>query len=220
MKKMLIVGIVALVSPVYADLGIVDTVSELAAKTGASNLGILNVYDHPGDVSNGQFYVPVQYNRTNAEGNGTEHDANFSGRSDIDYINLSDLKGAQGVAGASGSNGSDGSNGVNGSNGATGSQGAQGNKGDKGDKGNKGDKGDTGKNGANGTSANADNQLHLNVGAEVRWYDWKHFALSSGYRYDVRHYNHTVDMAIIQIKIGSSYEEREIQKLKKMLGVK
>lgn len=183
----------------FAGLGIMDTVNETLAKTGASNLGILDVYDHPSDVSKGQFYVPVQYNRTNAEGNGAEFDPNTSTKTDIDYIPLAQLKGAQGAQGTAGDTGAAGSNGKNG---------------------NDGKDGKDGRDGRDGTDATIDNHLFLNVGADIRWYDWKHVALHSGYRYDVRHFNHTVDIAVVHIKLGRSYEQREIDKLKKLLGAR
>lgn len=189
----------------FAGLGIMDTVNETLAKTGASSLGVLDVYDHPADVSKGQFYVPVQYNRTNAEGNGAEFDPNTSTKTDIDYIPLSQMKGMQGAQGVQGTEGTAGARGV---------------QGQTGQKGNDGKDGKDGKDGHDGTDANINNNLFLNIGSDVRWYDWKHVALHSGYRYDVRHFNHTVDIAVIHVKLGRSYEEREIEKLKKLLGVR
>lgn len=195
MKKLsIIVAALSLSGFSYADLGIMDTTSEAAAKTEASNLGITQVYDHPGDVANGQFVVPVQYNRTNAEGNGAEFDSNDSKKNDIDYVPLSQLKGSVGATGASGSDGAAGSQGV---------QGVQGTKGDTGAKGDKGEKGDRGDDG--------NNRLTLNLGVGVRWYDWKHVSLTSGYRYDVRHFGHTVDMVVFNIKLGRSHEERLLE---------
>lgn len=192
MKKVLILGLfTALVGPAWADLGIMDTVSETQAKTNASSLGVTQIYDHPNDVANGQFIVPVQYNRTAAEGNGAEHDPNASKPNDIDYIPLSQLKGTNGI------------NGSNGVNGAVGSQG------DTGVAGKDGQNGKDGLNGKDGRDADdMNNRLTVNVGAEVRWYDWKHFALGSGYRYDAWHGGHTVDALVFQIKLGKSYEER------------
>lgn len=87
----------------YGDLGIMDTPSEIAAKTEASNSGVTQIYDHPDQSPNGKYYVPVEYNRTNAEGNGQEHDADNSKKNDIDYIPLSELKGAKGDKGETGS---------------------------------------------------------------------------------------------------------------------
>lgn len=186
----------------FADLGIMDTASETNAKNGAAGVGITQIYDHPADAPNGQFVVPIQYNRTNAEGNGTEHDSNDSKANDIDYVPLSQLKGATGAQGVAGSQGSTGAQGNTGAKGATGAQGKN------------------GVNGVNGTDATIDNHLFLNVGLNVRWYDWKYVSLNSGYRYDVSHYNHTVDMAIVQIKLGRSSEQRDLDRLRKQLGLK
>lgn len=181
----------------FADLGIMDTPSETTAKNGAASAGITQVYDHPDQSPNGQFVVPVQYNRTNAEGNGAEHDPNNSKKNDIDYVPLSQLKGAAGT---------------NGADGAVGNTGANGSKGDTGETGQKGDKGDKGEPGDNG-----EHRLTVNIGAEVRWYDWKHVAVASGYRYDVNHHSHTVDAVIFQIKLGRSYEDRRLDALQKKL---
>lgn len=103
----------------HADLGIMTDPSEISAKNGAASIGITDIYDHPNQVPNGKMYVPVEYNRTSAEGNGTEHDPNVAGstKNDIDYISLDQLKGVKGDQGLNGLNGS---------------------KGDKGDKGDKG----------------------------------------------------------------------------------
>lgn len=119
MNKLLIV---ALIVPTlaYADLGIMDTTSEANAKNAASGLGITQVYDHPNDVGNGQYVIPVQYNRTNSEGNGTEHDANDSKPNDIDYIPLDQMKGAKGDVGTTGVQGQTGKNGKDGKDGRNG----------------------------------------------------------------------------------------------------
>lgn len=198
MKKVMLL-LCSLTTVGYADLGIMDTASESAAKNEAQSIGISTVYDHPADSSNGQFVVPVQYNRTNAEGNGTEHDANDAKKNDIDYIPLSQLKGATGTAGVAGSQGD------------TGAQGVQGNKG------NNGAKGEAGRDGRNGDDG--DNRLTLNLGASVRWYDWKNVNLTSGARYDVHHYGWQVDMMMVNIKIGKSYESRQQEKLEARLGL-
>lgn len=204
----------------HADLGIMDTVSEAAAKNGAAGVGITQIYDHPNQPPNGQFVVPVQYNRTNAEGNGAEHDGNDTKPNDIDYVPLTQLKGA---TGAQGGQGTQGIQGVQGDIGLTGAQGNAGSTGAAGVKGNTGDKGKDGAKGVdgrNGTDANINNNLFLNVGVDVRWYDWKYVSLNSGYRYDVKHYNHTVDIAVVQIKLGRSSEQREIDRLRKQLGLR
>jgi len=121
-----------------ADLGIMDTASEIAAKTEASNNGISQIYDHPNQPGNGTYYVPIEYNRTNAEGNGAEYDGDNSKKNDIDYIPLSELKGEQGIQGVKGDKGDQGIQGVKGDKGNTGNSGTNGSKGDKGDKGDKG----------------------------------------------------------------------------------
>lgn len=114
--------------------------------------------------------------------------------------------GPQGVAGATGAQGPQGTTGSTGKSGADGTNGKDGAKGDA---------GTPGKDGNNELDA-----LRLNLGIDVRWYDWKHVALTSGYRYDINHGGQTVDMLVVHIKLGSSYEDREIAKLKRLLGVK
>lgn len=92
-----------------------------------------------------------------------------------------------------------------GKNGSQGTQGVQ------------GAKGDTGAAGRDGTDATIDNHLFLNVGATVRWYDWKYVSFSSGYRYDVHHYENTVDIAMVNIKLFQSYEDRRADALQKRI---
>lgn len=167
MKKLIglsVVLVLAICSRAFADLGVTDTASESSAKTEASGLGVTQIYDHPGDVSNGHYVVPVQYNRTSSEGNGTEHDSNDPKNNDIDYIPLDQLKGAKGDTGATGAKGDKGDTGAkgdkgdagtNGTNGVNGTNGAKGDKGDTGATGAtgaKGDKGNTGAAGTNGTN--------------------------------------------------------------------
>lgn len=199
MNKLLIAAILV-PTVAFADLGISDTVSESAAKNSASGMGITTIYDHPNDSPNGQFVVPIQYNRTNAEGNGGEHDPNDSKPNDIDYVPLTQLKGATGAAGVAG---------------ATGNTGSKGDTGSIGKSGNDGKNGKDGKNGLDGKDASIDHHLFLNAGLSLRWYDWKHVSLTSGYRYDFNHYNHTVDMLVVNIKLGKSYEQRELEAQKK-----
>jgi Collagen triple helix repeat (20 copies) len=188
---------------VFADLGnnypiVTDSVNEYNAKSGANGLGITTIYDHSTQAPQGQFYVPVEYNRIGDPAAGEQDPNAPPNTTDIDYVPLSQLKGAPGAAGAVGSQGSQGMQGVQGVKGDTGAQGPKGDKGDPGD--------------------NGDNRLFLNVGAEVRWWDWKHIALTSGYRYDIHHYNNTVDMLVIQIKLGKSYEERILEKQAKEIA--
>lgn len=185
----LLMGVVS----AFADMGInypsvTDSPNEYNAKAGADSLGITTVYDHPTQAPNGQFYVPVEYNRPGDPAAGEQDPNAPHNTTDIDYIPLAQLKGAQGAAGASGAAGSKGDVGATGQN---------------------------GKDGRDGTDATIDNHLFLNVGLDIRWYDWKYVSLNSGYRYDVRHFNHTVDMAVVQIKLGRSHEQRELDKLRK-----
>lgn len=207
MKTIWVLSMVAgLTGLAFADLGlnfpvVSDSQAEHDAKAGASSLGVTTIYDHPTQAPNGQFYVPVEYNRVGDPAAGEQDPNAPKNTTDIDYVPLSQLKGAAGTAGIAGA------------------QGTQGNTGSKGDVGAAGKDGKDGKDGRDGSDANINNNLFLNVGLNVRWYDWKHVSLNSGYHYDVNHYNHTVDIAIIQIKLGRSYEQREIEKLKKLLGV-
>lgn len=201
-KTILSMLLVSFAVPVWADLGlnfpiVTDSVNEFNAKQGVSNLGITQIYDHPADVPQGQMFVPIEYNRVGDPGAGEQDPNTPHNTNDIDYVPLSQLKGTNGAAGIAG---------------AVGSQGAQGQQGVKGDTGAKGDKGDKGDPGDDGN-----NRLTLNIGAQVRWYDWKHIALTSGYRYDVRHFGHTVDVLVVQIKLGKSYEERTLEEQAKEL---
>jgi len=124
--------------------------------------------------------------------------------------------GQDGTNGVDGSNGADGTNGVDGANGANGSNGTNGNDGASGKDGKAGDKGDPGVKGQDGKPGDdMEHRLTTNIGAEVRWYDSKRFSIKSGYRYDTNHHGHTVDAAILEIKIGKSYEERLIEKQRK-----
>lgn len=197
MKNVLLAtGILALAGTMaFADMGlnypaVTDSQAEHDAKAGAAGLGVTQVYDHPTQAPDGQFYVPVEYNR-NGDPAAAEQDPNAPhNTTDIDYVPLSQLKGSAGVQGTQGTTGS---------------------------KGDVGQAGKDGKDGRNGTDATIDNHLFLNVGLGLRWYDWKYVSLNSGYRYDVRHFNHTVDIAIFQIKLGKSYEERLIDQLRKEL---
>ena len=182
----------------YADLGInfptvTDSQNEFNAKQGTSNLGITQIYDAPTDVPKGQMFVPIEYNRPGDPAAGQQDPNTPANTSDIDYVPLSQLKGT---------------NGTNGAVGATGTQGVQGQRGVKGDTGAQGQKGDKGVSGDNG-----DNRLNLNVGASVRWYDWKYVNLTSGARYDIRHYGWQVDMVMFNVKIGKSYETRQTEAL-------
>lgn len=122
-------------------------------------------------------------------------------------------KGDQGTQGVQGPEGQDGTNGVDGANGSNGINGSDGKGGKDGKEGDKGDPGLKGQDGKPGDDM--EHRLTTNVGAEVRWYDSKRFSIKSGYRYDTNHHGHTVDAAILEIKIGKSYEERIIEKQRK-----
>lgn len=188
MNKNITFLIMLISAPLYADLGVMDTVSETNAKTGASGLGITQIWDHPAQVANGTFYVPVEYNRTNAEGNGGEVDPNYSGKSDIDYIPLSQLKG------------------TNGSNGVIGNQGAVGETGQKGDKGDKGNP---------GRDATVETRVLFGAAVQVaseRYYDVHMFA-----DYDVTNGKVGFVGARILFKPGESYESRQMKKLQKQI---
>lgn len=207
MKPRYCIALVLLTGMANADLGlnfpiITDSGAEYNAKQGANSLGISTIYDHPTQAPNGQFYVPIEYNRIGDPGAGEQDPNSPHNTTDIDYVPLSQLKGASGSNGAAGATGSQGT------------QGVQGNKGDKGATGAKGEKGDKGAPGDDGN-----NRLTLNIGASVRWYDWKYVSLNSGYRYDIQHYGHTVDMMVVQVKIGKSYETRQQEKLEARLAL-
>lgn len=181
-----------------ADLGIMDTVSETSAKTEASNLGITQVYDHPGDAPNGQYVVPIAYNRTAAEGNGTETQAGDAKANDVDYVPLSQLKGATGAAGASGAAGIAGTNGQTGQAGTNGAQGVQGLKGDKGNP------------GKNLEAPAIDPRLDV----EIREFDSKHWAMSSFASFGMQ--TSTARYIVGQrltLKLGKSYEEKQMSLL-------
>lgn len=199
-----LVGTLMTVSIARADLGlnypaVTDSQAEHDAKAGAAGLGVTTIYDHPTQAPTGELYVPVEYNRPGDPAAGEQDPNAPHNTTDIDYVPLSQLKGTAGAIGA---------------------QGTQGNVGSKGDTGDKGKDGKDGKDGRDGVDANINNNLFLNVGLDVRWYDWQYVSLNSGYRYDVKHYNHTVDIAVIQIKLGRSSEQREIDRLRKQLGLR
>src|SRR6267154_3294514 len=120
--------------------------------------------------------------------------------------------GPQGPAGANGSNGTNGTNGNNGINGANGASGTN------------------GTNGTNGKDATTSfHGTSLVLDAAVRLYDGKRIQLQAFDTYVLGSHsgqdvigdgmNTTVGMRVV-FKLGSSYEEREIAKLKKLLGVK
>lgn len=115
--------------------------------------------------------------------------------------------GPQGQKGDPGMDGLNGTNGIDGNDGATGATGPTGAKGEVGAQGPQGQAGPAGKD-------ISENRLAVNVGAEVRWYDWKHVSLNSGYRRDLWHGGNVVDALIVQIKLGKSYEAREMERMR------
>lgn len=197
----------------YADLGlnypiVSDSLNEYNAKSGANGLGITTVFDHPTDAPQGQFYVPITYNRS-GDPAAAEQDPNSpKNTTDIDYVPLSQLKGATGQAGASGVQGSAGSQGTQG---VQGTQGAVGAKGDKGDQGIQGPKGD---------SADVP-AIDPRLNVKIREYDSTHWSLSSfasfGFQSGTPRY---IVGQELELKLGKSAEQREIDKLKHLLGVK
>lgn len=197
MKKL---GLVFLIVPTlaFADLGIIDTASEAAAKSQAAGIGITQIYDHPNQPMNGTYVVPVQYNRTNAEGNGAESDPNNSKRNDIDYIPLTQLKGAKGDTGTAG---------VNGNTGATGS------KGDQGIVGAKGETGDAGKDGRDGKDANV--ETRMGAGVVVKIAQERYFDVESFVDYDITYGKVDFFGMRVVVKPGKSYEQRKLEKQQK-----
>lgn len=166
-------------------------------------------------IVDGKYYIPISYN---GGYNGT----------DTDYIYLDELKGdkgdkgdtgntgatgsqgiqgLQGVAGQAGQAGVNGLNGVNGQDGAKGDTGAEGKQGVQGNKGEQGVKGDTGK--------GLENRVEL-IG-DIRVFDTRKWSGDVYGGYDI---NNKVSIvgAKITYKIGTSYEEREIQKIKQQLN--
>lgn len=201
----------------YADLGlnypvVSDSLNEYNAKSGANGLGITTVYDHPNQAPQGEFYVPITYNRAGDPGAAEQDPNSAHNTTDIDYVPLAQLKGATGQTGAQGTQGSAGSNGAQG---ATGSQGVQGTKGDVGEK---GDKGDRGLQGPKGDSADVP-AIDPRIEVEVREYDSTHWTVSSfasfGFQSSTPRY---IVGQKLTLKLGKSAEQREIDQLRKQLG--
>lgn len=134
-------------------------------------------------------------------------------------------KGDKGDRGEQGQNGERGQNGQNGHDGNNGQNGHDGQNGQKGSDGSNGQNGTDGTNGSNGkdgkdgvmppTPDNLEHRLNVNLGFDVRWYDWKHIALKSGYRFDMNHKGHVVDALVVELKLGKSSEEREMERLRR-----
>lgn len=115
--------------------------------------------------------------------------------------------GPQGPAGPQGDPGIPGVSGAQGQQGDVGAVGATG----QSIQGAPGKDGEDGQDGRDGNDAL--DATRLNVGAELIWFDEKRWALSSGYRYDLKHHGHTIDALILGIKIGDSYQDRQMKKL-------
>lgn len=97
--------------------------------------------------------------------------------------------------------------------GPMGPQGLPGIAGEKGDAGNPGENGFNGRDGDHALDA-----TRVNLGTSVRWYDWKHVNLTSGYRYDTNHNGHTIDAMMVNFKLGQSYEDRQIAELRSKIA--
>lgn len=66
-----------------------------------------------------------------------------------------------------------------------------------------------------GQDYDGDHRLTTNIGADIQWYDWKHASIRSGYRYDFNHKGHVVDIGVLTLKLGKSYETRQLEALRK-----
>ena len=145
---------------------------------------------------------------------GDTGEQGIQGLPGIDGINGQDgLPGEQGIQGVKGGKGDIGEAGKDGINGVNGKDGAKGDKGDTGVKGGKGDKGDKGKRGATGKGL----KDQYKVGVELRLTDTKRTTTSIYYNRD---FNNNVNEigAKLTLKLGSSYEERELEKTNKRLN--
>lgn len=192
MKKLAMLLMSLLTRAAYGDLGIMVNPNEILAKTGASNAGISQIYDHPNQVSNGQFYVPIVYNGNT----GAEVDPHMA-NSDIDYIPLTQMKGmngtagAPGVAGAAGQTGSSGQAGTNGVNGTNGKDGRDG--------------------------KNADLRTQMEIEGILRLYDGKRFVIEAFDNYSLRDNHNNAFGGRLTYKIGKSYETRKTEALQSRL---
>lgn len=89
--------------------------------------------------------------------------------------------------------------------------------GPKGDRGPVGATGQAGRDGVNCVDCACDKN-RLNIGGEVVWHEWdNHVGVRSGYRFDVRNEGHTVDLAVVQWRIGKSPEDRQLEALKRKI---
>lgn len=136
-------------------------------------------------IEQGRYYIETKYQ---GGYNGT----------DADYVYLDE------VVGKDGTNGVDGRDGQNGLDGRDGVDGQDGEKGEKGDKGKQGERGLQGR--------GLENRHELIV--EGRLFDTKRTTFSVYSGYDT---NNRVSIvgAKLTIKFGTSYEERELNKLKR-----
>lgn len=117
-------------------------------------------------------------------------------------------QGPQGIAGQDGLNGVDGINGLNGIDGAIGPQGEKGNMGDKGDEGKTGKQGEQGPQGLQGKGL----KDRIELIGEVRILDTKKTTWSVYAGQDVNNRASIVGAKVV-FKLGSSYEQRELEKL-------
>ena|ERR1700676_4879687 len=124
-------------------------------------------------------------------------------RADDDEIGPQGPQGIQGVVGPIGPKGAMGANGANG---VTGAKGVAGNT------------GTTGAQGVAGTSANMSTDMSLGIGFRIA--DEKYASVVVYDKYSLRDTHNNEVGTMIMFKIGTSYEEREIAKLKKLLGVR
>ena len=120
-------------------------------------------------------------------------------------------QGPTGPIGPQGPSGSNGSNGQNGSNGSNGQDGKNGNNGKDGKDGKNGSAPD----GLNDTRLVADTALRLYDGKRVQWQVFNIYAFGSRPGQDVfgNGKNQSYGVRVI-FKLGSSYEERELESLK------
>lgn len=224
MRLHYVVLVMAISTASYADLGIMDTVSETAAKTEASGMGISTIFDHTSQAPSGSFYVPITYNRPGDPGAGEQDVNSPHNTTDIDYVPLAQLKGAKGDTGntgAAGVAGSVGAIGNTGNDGAKGATGATGNSGAAGTAGAPGAKGAVGPQGAKGDKGDSADvpQIDPRLNVKIRLYDSKHWSFSSFASFGMQ--SGTPRYIVgqeLELKLGKSAEQREIDKLRKELG--
>jgi hypothetical protein len=133
-------------------------------------------------------------------------------RADNDDVGLPGPQGPQGIQGPIGPQGPMGPIGPKGTTGTNGSNGVNGASGTN------GTNGKNGAMGAPGTSANMSTDTSLGVGLRIM--DEKYASVMLYDKYSLRDTHNSEIGAMIMFKIGTSYEEREINKLKKLLGAR